>query len=63
MPRLGDWVDRWLIDGLVNLCAKIPRALGAILRSMQTGMVQFYALAMLLGVLVLIGTLLMWPGD
>ena len=41
------------------MCARF----GAILRSMQTGMVQFYALAMLLGVLVLIGTLLMWPGD
>ena len=63
LARFSYWVDRWLIDGLVNLCGRIPRAFGAILRSMQTGMVQFYALAMLLGVLVLIGTLIMWPGD
>jgi NADH-quinone oxidoreductase subunit L len=53
--------DRWIIDGLVNLCGKIPVLFGAALRNLQTGMVQFYALAMVLGVLVLIGTLLIWP--
>jgi hypothetical protein len=28
---------------------------------LQNGLVQFYALAMVLGLLVLVGTLLMWP--
>jgi len=55
------WVDRWLIDGLVNLGGKIPREAGALLRPLQNGMVQFYALAMLLGVLALIGNMLFWP--
>jgi NADH-quinone oxidoreductase subunit L len=55
------WVDRYLIDGLVNLCGRVPVVLGSGLRSLQTGMVQFYALAMVLGLIVLIGALLWWP--
>ena len=35
------------------------RLLGAALRPLQNGLVQFYALAMMLGLLVLIGALLM----
>ncbi len=53
-------IDRWLIDALVNLVGKIPPWIGATLRGMQNGMVQFYALAMVFGVAVLIGTLLIW---
>jgi len=54
-------IDRWIIDGLVNLLGKIPLFVGNLLRSLQTGMVQFYALAMVLGLLVLLGTLLIGP--
>jgi NADH-quinone oxidoreductase subunit L len=53
------WFDRFVIDGLVNFFGKVPVAIGSVMRSLQTGMVQFYALAMILGLLVLIGTLLM----
>jgi len=56
-------VDRWIIDGMVDLLGWLPSVLGARLRSLQTGLVQFYALAMVLGVLVLIGTLLLWPPN
>ncbi len=52
------FVDRLLVDGLVNLLGWIPKAIGALLRPLQIGLVQFYALAMVLGVLVLIGSLL-----
>jgi NADH-quinone oxidoreductase subunit L len=52
--------DRWVIDGSVNVVGRIPRAIGSVLRTLQTGLVQFYALAMVLGVLVLVGTLLAW---
>jgi len=55
---LSYFVDRYLIDGLVDLCGLLPKLLGAMLRPLQNGMVQFYALAMVLGVLVLIGALL-----
>ena len=34
---------------------------GSGLRSLQSGMVQFYALAMVWGVVVLVITLLVWP--
>jgi NADH-quinone oxidoreductase subunit L len=66
LAQLSYAVDRWFIDGLVNLVGKIPPALGTVVRALQTGMVQFYALAMVLGLLVLIGmvyigTWLVWP--
>ncbi|MBL9094273.1 MAG: NADH-quinone oxidoreductase subunit L [Planctomycetaceae bacterium] len=49
--------DRFVIDALVNLAGWIPRAVGGLMRSLQTGMVQFYALAMILGMIVLFGSL------
>ncbi|HEY1599872.1 MAG TPA: NADH-quinone oxidoreductase subunit L [Pirellulales bacterium] len=55
------WFDRFVIDGLVNFMGHVPVVFGAILRSLQSGMVQFYALVMVLGTLVLIGTLFIWP--
>lgn len=50
-------VDRYVIDAAVNFVGIIPQVGGALLRSLQTGMVQFYALAMVLGMLVLFGSL------
>jgi len=55
------WIDRFVIDGLVNFFGHVPVACGSLLRSLQSGMVQFYALVMVLGTLILIGTLFMWP--
>ena len=63
LALLSYWFDRWIIDGLVNLVGKVPVAVGSLLRSLQNGMLQFYALAMMLGMLVLVGTLLMWPAQ
>ena len=54
LALLSSLFDRRLIDGLVNLVGKIPPACGALVRTLQTGMVQFYALAMVLGVLVVL---------
>jgi NADH-quinone oxidoreductase subunit L len=51
---LCDVIDRWLVDGLVDLCGRAPVSMGSLLRTMQTGVVQFYALAMALGALVLL---------
>ena len=48
-----------MIDGLVNLIGAVPAVFGAMLRPLQGGLVQFYALAMVLGLLALIGALLM----
>jgi NADH-quinone oxidoreductase subunit L len=49
------FLDRYLVDGLVNLVGRVPPAIGSLLRPLQNGLVQFYALAMVLGVLTLIG--------
>jgi NADH-quinone oxidoreductase subunit L len=61
MARVSNWLDQWLVDGLVNLVGRIPAAFGSMTRALQNGMLQFYALAMMLGLLVLIGTLLALP--
>jgi NADH-quinone oxidoreductase subunit L len=52
--------DNFVVDGCVNLLGWLPRLLGSLLRPLQIGLVQFYGLAMMLGLVVLIGTLLWW---
>src|SRR5262249_3482764 len=54
------WLDRWLVDGLVNLAGQIPLAAGWLMRPLQMGLVQFYALAMVLGMILLVAARLMW---
>ncbi|MFO0900113.1 MAG: NADH-quinone oxidoreductase subunit L [Pirellulales bacterium] len=61
LAALSYWIDRLLIDGLVNLIGKLPPLLGSALRLLQPGLVQYYALAMVLGTIVLVATLLRWP--
>jgi len=47
--------DRWGVDGLVNLTAGILDNFSYVFRSVQNGLVQSYALAMLIGVFFIIG--------
>jgi NADH-quinone oxidoreductase subunit L len=61
LARLSYWFDRTVIDGLVNLVARVTLGVAAGLRALQSGMVQFYAIAMVWGVVVLVVTLLIWP--
>jgi len=56
------WFDRWVIDGLVDLTGSIPAAAGYVMRGLQVGLVQFYALAMVLGMIVLVAARLLWAG-
>ncbi len=58
VARLAAWLDRRVIDGLVDLIGWEPRGLGALLRPLQAGLLPLYALVMLLGMLLLLGTLL-----
>ena len=60
LSTISYWFDRWIVDGLVNLGGRLPADAGSILRTLQNGLIQFYALGMVLGLLVLIGTLLAW---
>lgn len=59
IARLAALFDVYVLDGLVDAVGGMPKRLGAALRPAQNGLVQFYALAMMLGLLVLIGALLM----
>jgi NADH-quinone oxidoreductase subunit L len=46
-------IDHYLVDGIVDLIGHVPRLLADFLfRPMQNGLVQFYALAMVLGLTV-----------
>src|SRR5262249_27826650 len=40
------------VDALVDLVGHVPRLLGSLFRPVQNGLVQFYALAMILGLTV-----------
>jgi NADH-quinone oxidoreductase subunit L len=57
LAKLSFNFDRGGIDGLVDLCGRLPTLLGAMLRPLQNGMIQFYALAMVLGLLLLLAAL------
>jgi NADH-quinone oxidoreductase subunit L len=54
------WLDKNCIDALVNFCGQIPRQLGNLFRALQMGLVQFYAVAMLLGAIVLLTAGMLW---
>lgn len=54
------WVDRFIVDGFVNAVGALTVVGGQGLRYNTTGQVQFYALSILLGV-VLFGALIAWP--
>jgi NADH-quinone oxidoreductase subunit L len=51
-----------LVDGIVDLVGLIPSWVGTWLRPIQNGLVQFYALAMILGLVVFLG-ILTWRGG
>ena len=59
LAAVSYWIDRHVIDALVNFVGYVPLAVGSLLRSLQNGVVPFYALVMVLGMLVLlVGSLL-----
>jgi NADH-quinone oxidoreductase subunit L len=51
LAAIAEWLDK-LIDGLIDLTGWLVWSMGRLLRPMQNGQVQFYALAMLLGLVV-----------
>jgi NADH:ubiquinone oxidoreductase subunit 5 (subunit L)/multisubunit Na+/H+ antiporter MnhA subunit len=48
-----------VVSDLVRLIASIPQALAGVLKPLQNGLVQFYALAMVMGVAAFIGYLVL----
>jgi len=60
---LSGLADDWLVDGAVNFIGWLTRALGSLLRSLQMGLVPFYALAMVLGVAVMLAVRMLWSAG
>jgi NADH-quinone oxidoreductase subunit L len=56
LARLSNLWDRYVVDGLVNLLAFVLDSLSYLFRAVQNGLVQHYAFAMLVGVLLLIAS-------
>ena len=42
-------LDQYVVDGLVDLVGQVPAFVGKVFRPIQNGLVQFYALLMVLG--------------
>jgi NADH-quinone oxidoreductase subunit L len=53
------WFDKWIVDGMVNLVGGMTKLSGRLLRFMQTGMEQDYALFLFVGLLMIVGFYLM----
>jgi NADH-quinone oxidoreductase subunit L len=58
---VSNWFDTYVVDLLVNMQGWIVRGGSVILRTVQTGFVQNYALLMVLGLLVFF-IIYLWPG-
>ncbi|MGD9125840.1 MAG: NADH-quinone oxidoreductase subunit L, partial [Planctomycetia bacterium] len=58
LARLFAWLDDLGIDGLVDWFGRLPGVVGAGLRPLQGGLIPIYALAMMIGLLVLLGILI-----
>lgn len=53
--RLSIWWDTWIVDGLVNLGARVVWLFSYPVRMVQSGVVSNYALLIVVGVLVFLG--------
>lgn len=63
LVTVTDWVDRSLVDGLVDMIGGATRNSGKVLAVLQTGQVQFYGSVVVFGVIViLVGLLLFGSG-
>jgi NADH-quinone oxidoreductase subunit L len=51
---LSMWWDKWIIDGLLNLGAKLVQLFSYPVRLLQTGMFSSYAMLILVGLVVLL---------
>jgi NADH-quinone oxidoreductase subunit L len=55
ISRISMWGDKWIVDGLVNLSARIVWIFSWPMRMLQTGVFSGYALMIVLGLIALLG--------
>ncbi len=60
LSKISAWIDRYIVDGLVNLAGLATVISGQTLKYNTSGKTQFYALTILLGV-SLLALLMTWP--
>jgi NADH-quinone oxidoreductase subunit L len=51
---ISAWIDRYIVDGTVNLVAMIVKLLSLVLRRIQTGYIQTYLLIAFFGLVIII---------
>lgn len=56
--KICELFDRWVVDTLVDCVGFVPALFGSILRPIQNGMVQNYAVVMMIGLIVCLVTVL-----
>jgi NADH-quinone oxidoreductase subunit L len=54
LALVAAWFDRFVVDGLVDGVGRLPLGLGAIVRRLQSGLVQRYAVAGAIGTLLIV---------
>jgi NADH-quinone oxidoreductase subunit L len=54
VSKVSMWWDKWIIDGLLNLSAKLMQLFSFPVRLLQTGMFSSYAMLILIGLVVLL---------
>jgi NADH-quinone oxidoreductase subunit L len=62
LARVSAFLDQ-IIDGVIDLIGALPSWIGSALRPIQNGLVQFYALAMILGLTVFLVILTLRAGQ
>jgi len=55
---LQAWIDKWIVDGIVNFTGGFVKLWGRFFRFAQTGLLQDYALIVFVGLLMIIGVYL-----
>src|SRR5438876_5772241 len=54
ISNVSMWWDKWIIDGLLNLSAKLMQLFSYPVRLLQTGLFSSYAMLILVGLVILL---------
>jgi NADH-quinone oxidoreductase subunit L len=60
LARLVGWIDRYLVDGLVNVASAVTLRAGSDLRRLQTGRAQDYLYGVTAGLLLVLALWRLW---
>jgi NADH-quinone oxidoreductase subunit L len=52
VARISGGLDEYGIDSVIDLIGRVPRLLGSVFQPVQNGLVQYYALTMMVGLIV-----------